>query len=285
MTTVRYSSGISPAARAWICSELGWYAIPLIPDTKRPAIKNWPGRATTDRDQLMTWFLHGRTPYEVGVMTGPESGIWVLDIDVKWCNGFTTLRDLFHRHGVRQVPRTFRVQTPSLGQHWYFQYPAGGRKIANDTSRPGHPGSLGAGLDVRGWHGQVVAPDAPGRPVLDESPPMETPDWLLELVTPRERDKPRMPVITNSGAAIRLMRSIANELAGVTQGGRNDQLNRAAFKVGLIAAQGVLGENEARDALYQACLQNRLIEDDGPDSFEATFTSGWSAGLISGGNA
>ncbi|GIG93353.1 bifunctional DNA primase/polymerase [Plantactinospora endophytica] len=285
MASVRFTGGISPAARAWICSELGRYTIPLVPNTKRPAIKNWPDRATLDREQLMRWFLGARTPYEVGIVTGPKSGIWVLDIDVKWCNGFATLRDLFHRHGARQVPKTFRAGSPSGGQQWYFSYPADGRKIANDTSRPGRLGALGAGLDVRGWHGQVVAPDAPGRPILDDSPPSETPDWLLELVTASERESARMPVITSSDMAVRVADSIADELAAVVRGGRNDQLNRAAFQVGLIGAQGVLDEAEARSALYRSCVQNRLIEDDGPESFEATFTSGWSAGLTSGGKA
>jgi putative DNA primase/helicase len=74
----------------------------------------------------------------------------------------------------------------------------------------------------------------------------------------------------------------ARTLAALRQGesgGRNTQLNKAAFKLGTLGAHGLLGRDTAYDALRAACERNGLNAEDGVDQFDLTFTSGWEAGL------
>jgi putative DNA primase/helicase len=82
-------------------------------------------------------------------------------------------------------------------------------------------------------------------------------------------------------------RAVAGEaaaLAGWVPGqppGRNSRLNKAAFSLGTLGAHGLLEADAARGELLAACRANRLAEDDGPGACEATFESGWNAGLAS----
>ena len=274
------------AARAWICAQLGWRVIPIIQKTKIPAIKNWPTRATVDFDVIDEWFNWTKAECDVGVVTGPESGIWVLDIDVHWCNGFISAKELWNRHGERKIPNTFRVKTPSGGEQWYFRYPTEG-KVRNVSSKLSNHGPLGAGLDVRGWHGQVVAPLALGRDIVSDVPPVIAPDWLTTLVTKEPPRSTAVASVDSSASALQLLGRMAARLA-TEQTGRNDTLNTLAFKLGLLGAAGLLEEVDARNALREACVTNGAIGD-GPDAwrngegqFDATFTSGWNAGVSKG---
>lgn len=176
-----------PGHVALACAALGWRVIPLRRDTKKPALNAWPERATTDRDEIIDWFADGG-PFAgcvCGIATGRETGLFVVDVDVRHqdgANGFETLAELERQHGA--LPRTFTVETGSGGQHRYFRYPAD-REVATKAK------ILGRGLDTRGWHGQVVAPGTvvvtnvgPREyRVLDATEPAEAPNWLLERVT------------------------------------------------------------------------------------------------------
>lgn len=279
---------MSSYATAWTCSRLGWRVFPIKPETKRPAVRKWPTEATTDLDQIARWWGwvtdFPRFVPSVGILTGPESGIWVLDIDVKWCNGFEALRDLFHGHGVTEIPRTFRVKTPSGGQQWYFRYPDDGRKIGNIGSSPHRPGPLGPGLEVRGWHGQVVAPGTSDRTVLCDVPPTDAPEWLVDLVTARRHNTAEIPEwASDAGHVLRIAERAAETLAALAPNtGRNSELNRQAFALGLFGRSGGITRDTAHGLLRRACEENGLVAEDGEASFEATFNSGWNAGITAG---
>ncbi len=121
-------------------------AMPGSSPGKRPLISKWQQDATTDPDQIRGWFA--RWPHaNIGIATGRESGIFVLDVDPKH-DGLTSLDAL--RKEI-DLPPTLTVRTGSGGLHLYYRYPEG-TLIKNMTS------SLGAGLDIRGEGGQVVAP-------------------------------------------------------------------------------------------------------------------------------
>lgn len=287
MAIVSVNLGLLPVERAWICAKLGWRVMPLRRDSKLPAIKDWPNKASCDVDQVLEWW-HGQfAGANVGILTGPESGFWALDIDVKWYNGFLSLKKLFESHGVTEIPKTFRVKSPSGGQQWYFKYTNDMPKIRNVSSEPDSIGPLGASLDIRGWHGQVVAPGAIGRDVIDDTMPIRAPEWLEEIVTrPPTRSK-KVETVTSSGMALKFLNGMVEKLS-MQLVGRNSTLNTMAFQLGLLGARGLLDEDDARNALLEACRANGAIE--GPDAwkegqFDATFTSGWSAGVISGANA
>ena len=75
-----------------------------------------------------------------------ESGLVVLDVDVDK-GGEESLRELEAEHG--ELPTTTIAVTGSGGMHYFFRHP--GVEMRNSA------GKLGAGLDVRGDGGYVVA--------------------------------------------------------------------------------------------------------------------------------
>ena len=60
---------------------LGWAVHPLRPRDKRPLLRDWPHKATTDGRVIQDWWV--RWPEaNIGVACGP-SGLFVIDLDVK----------------------------------------------------------------------------------------------------------------------------------------------------------------------------------------------------------
>ena len=163
----------------------GWRIVPIRPGEKRPALNNWTTTATNNPDLITEWFTGPYHDHGIGIATGPESGIFVLDVDIAETKaGDETLADLEHTHG--QLPQTLTVLTGSGGWHFYYHYPTN-LEIRNDAGR-----RLGPGLDIRGTGGQVVAPPTihpNGHPYeWDEGCDTiaDAPPWLLELLTARD---------------------------------------------------------------------------------------------------
>jgi hypothetical protein len=113
----------------------------------------------------------------VGIVTGPLSGILVLDVDGP--EGEAELK----KHG---HPITPMVRTASGGLHLYFKHP--------DTDiRTGI--RVAPGLDVKASGGYVVAPPSVGpngKPYewlvsLEDVEPAEPPDWLMGLLEQPKR--------------------------------------------------------------------------------------------------
>lgn len=124
----------------------GFAVIPLGPD-KRPLIKDWQAKATTDPVIINDWFLKWSKAMP-GLPTGERNGFTVLDIDKKnGKDGFAELEDI--GLDVDSISPT-QVQTASGGRHVYFAWEGQGNSAAG----------LPSGLDVRGQGGFVVAPGA-----------------------------------------------------------------------------------------------------------------------------
>jgi hypothetical protein len=100
--------------------------------------------ATRDPEVLREWW-RGRPRSNLGLPTGPENGIVVLDVDPA-DGGAASLRSLLRRHG--PLPRTVEARTGGGGRHLYFRHPG--------TTVPSRNGWR-PGLDVRGDGGYVVA--------------------------------------------------------------------------------------------------------------------------------
>lgn len=130
------------ADQAVALARRGFRVFPLIPGTKRPAIEKWQKLATTDEEVIRRGW--GDRNYNIGIATG--NGIVGIDIDVKdGRQGEDSLAAL----GLPQAYfETLIVRTPSGGRHLYFKGP----DIPNSAS------SFGAGIDVRGSGGYLVAP-------------------------------------------------------------------------------------------------------------------------------
>lgn len=196
----------------------GWAVFPLSPRSKIP-YKDTRGLldATRDPEQIRQWrsLINGGGRPNLAVATGRLSEIVVIDIDPDH-GGDDSWRALVNRYG--GYPETVEALTPRGGRHIYFQLPDG-CVIRNSAGT-----KLGAGVDVRGDGGYVVAPPsvgANGRSYAWEascSPedglaPAPLPGWLRDLI----EDKPGQP------------RTAAPAIDGaIPQGQRNSRLTSLA---------------------------------------------------------
>lgn len=143
--------------------------------------------ATTNAALIAAWWTNA--PWaNVAVRTGPDSGIWVLDVDAGEKGGQDSLDVLVHDHGA--LPDTAEAMTGGGGRHLIWRYPDG-RRIGTGTNR------LGAGLDIRGEGGYIVVEPSlhiSGQAYAWEgsSDPLEgaeiaeAPEWLLDLIEERQ---------------------------------------------------------------------------------------------------
>lgn len=164
----------------------GWRVVPIPPGHKHPAgITAWQTKATTDPERIRRHWAANPT-HGVGIATGPESGLFVVDIDPA-DGGDDSLAVLEQRFG--PMPDTVEAVTGGDGRHIAFRWPDG-VDIHNSAS-----GQLGAGIDVRGIGGLIVAaptihPGTGRRYAWEvEHDPLsgqalaDAPPWLLQLLT------------------------------------------------------------------------------------------------------
>jgi putative DNA primase/helicase len=124
----------------------GWSLIPLKPRDKSPAIPSWTAyqHRPASYDQLETWFAPPRG-WNVGVVTGRVSGIFVIDCDspdaLQWAEEHLPPCDL-------------RVRT-AKGVHLYLPY-SGDRPMRNKVRV--RFGGRPLDLDFRAEGGYVVGP-------------------------------------------------------------------------------------------------------------------------------
>lgn len=174
------ANGSDPRAEALAAIERGWSVYACRPRTKVPRTPHGFNDATTEREQVLTWWRE--TPEaSVGIATGAVSGLVVVDIDPRH-GGEETLRDLIAAHG--DIPATVESLTGGGGRHLFFQHPGGDIKSRDSA--------LGRGVDVRADRGGIIAPPSVHksgnryawregrRPDEIELAPM--PHWLLAML-------------------------------------------------------------------------------------------------------
>ncbi|MFZ5585977.1 MAG: DUF3987 domain-containing protein [Thermodesulfobacteriota bacterium] len=278
---------VSPPVR--VCDALAYAVagLPIFPcrGDKSPLTPHGCKDASVDPAQVFTWWERF-APAALGLATGPGSGVWVLDVDApkpgREADGRDTLAELERQHG--PLPATVEQRTGGGGRQLFFAWPQEGPPVRNSASR------IGPGLDVRGQGGYVVLPPSlhpsgnryawvPGR-----SPgalaPAEAPSWLLALVNDggdAPTPAPFRPPAKPGGATAYGQKAMAEELAllaGVGAGQRNDSLNRAAFRLGQLAAGGQLKRAQVEAALLGAARSLGLSEREA----KATINSGLEAG-------
>lgn len=151
----------------------------MLPTRRRvPVIKAWETDATADPDEAVAaWDPRGEwAGFNIGIACGP-SNLVVIDLDTKGGkDGPAELAKLLRELDIK-LPETYRVRTPSGGQHLYFEAPPG-VEIRLSASQ------VAKGVDIRAWGGLVVAAgsDVEGRPyeVIDDRPVAPLPPELVE---------------------------------------------------------------------------------------------------------
>jgi putative DNA primase/helicase len=196
---------ISRKSRAVECAALGLHVVPMhtIVDEgccscgadphcprpgKHPITRHGVKDATIDHEQIDDWWTE-HPDANIGIATGQQSGIVVLDIDPR--NGGTeTLQRLEKDLG--PLPPTVTSNTGGGGQHRIFEYP-------NFAVRKDSAGKLlGPGVDVLSDGCIIVAPPSrhasgnryrweEGKSFCDLKPAPLPEDWLAKL---RNENKP-----------------------------------------------------------------------------------------------
>lgn len=258
-------------AAALAAAGRGWPVFPLAPYGKRPAVAGWPAVATRDPVRLERWWV--RAPYNVGIACGP-AGLLVVDLDQprtagarppqEWAevgDGWDVFAALAARAGADSVD-TYTVATPR-GEHRYYSVPVTAAGDRPDVARVGRntAGVLGWLVDTRAAGGYVLAAGSvrrlDGRLVhyrqTSLEAPAPAPGWLLDDLTPSP--PPAVGWVTVSRAAPYARAAVAGEVAAVraaTAGTRNSRLFTAAFRLGQLAAAGLLDPAEVAVVLKAA---------------------------------
>jgi len=199
------------AAAALAYRRLGWSVIPLQPGEKIPKLpwQEFQDRRA-DEEEIRAWFK--RWPRaNLGVVTGPVSGLVVLDVDPRH-GGEASLGHWNERHG--PLPATPEAITGGGGRHLYF---------ATRDPELGNRVAIVPGIDLRGRGGMIVAPPSihpsgrpyvwkPGRAPAD-LPLAPLPQWLHERLSAQ---------MSGRGHPFAYWRSLAR--GGVEEGQRNNTI-------------------------------------------------------------
>jgi hypothetical protein len=151
------------AQAALAYAKLGWPVFPLFEiDTllrctcnkksckrgKHPRTRNGLNNATRDPEVIRAWWEKWPSA-NVGILTGRESGLVVLDVDPDH-DGDESLAMLEEYNG--SLPLTCTSLTGGGGRHFLFAHP-GDRDVRCTTKLGGY-----SGIDLRGDGGYIVAP-------------------------------------------------------------------------------------------------------------------------------
>ena len=127
----------------------GFHIFPVVANSKRPLVSNWPKLATRDVDQITSWFSGHN--YNIGIDTsrfGDDRALIVVDVDTK--NGKDGNAAIFELEMQgNELPVTLEQATPSGGRHIIY--------VAGQACKQGVD-VLGRGLDIRSRGGFIVGP-------------------------------------------------------------------------------------------------------------------------------
>ena len=266
---------VNKAAEAKAClmpkGYENWKLFPCSFD-KRPQFPGWKDLATSDAGQLRIW-SNEFSGCMWGALTGEANGFFVVDLDcghAEGVDGMKSFKKYCDEHGY-EIPETLVAQTAGGGLHFYFKMPEG-RDIRNAAG-------ILPGVDVRGNGGFIIVPPSvnqdtgksykwfnPSQPIMD------APDWLLDLVTKKKKEKPDPPEapaeisepIEGGGTAYgnTALAKEVEEMRKAVEGTRNDTLNRVAFNLYGLVKGGELEKDVVDQELEAAALETGLSKDE-----------------------
>lgn len=207
-------------------AERGWFVAPLhspakngcscgradcASPAKHPRTAHGLKDASRDAATIRRWWEQWPDA-NIGILTGPESGILVLDVD-----GEPGLQTLIEFEGKGwTLPDSYSVAT-GRGSHIYFRYPEG-LDVRNSAGR------LGAGLDLRAQGGYVVGAGSVHSSgavyaVTDATEAAPCPAWLLSLIrgahgAQERQSAPVAGAVVGKGQRTPLLSSLIGKLHG-----------------------------------------------------------------------
>ncbi len=292
-------------------TSLGFSVIPTSPQTKRPYWNKLPkkikdGRSVgvwrpfqkriADEAMLKKWFVNDCA--NVSIVTGAVSGtLVVLDFDHEAAKIFPEWVG-----EVGSLSEKLPVVKTGKGMHVYVRFPF---EMPNQKLAYAENGQVR--IETRGEGGYVQAPPSLHNSGVTYTWVQHCPSVIPKLSRPaakyllevsllfNQRVKPKRKRVNTAVRSIPVddaevtrrlrqyaqaaMRNEVNTLGRVVEGSRNDELNKAAFRLGRYVGCGLLQAEEVCSLLHEACLQNGAIQDDGQPAFDKTVRSGLNAGM------
>ncbi|AFM26024.1 bifunctional DNA primase/polymerase [Desulfomonile tiedjei] len=116
---------------------------------KHPRVGKWEQRATNDLTQALAWWNGNWRHSNIGLATGPESNVYVIDLDGP--TGIANFQKLIEPLGdTPDVP--CQITGSRAGRQYFFEWPADGTTIRGNAS------IIDEGIDIRGMNGLAILP-------------------------------------------------------------------------------------------------------------------------------
>lgn len=181
--SVKFENGVTSCTcrNSQNCDNIGKH-----PRWDRELLPSGLKSATTNEETIQAWWKKWPDA-NIGIVTGPESGLVVVDIDTK-ANGDASWEELIDKNGL--VPETVEAVTGSGGRHIIFEHP--GWYVPNSVGDREGKSGIAPGIDIRGDGGYFVA-----SPSIHESghryewemlsrpesvSPAALPEWLADKI-------------------------------------------------------------------------------------------------------
>lgn len=244
---------------------------------KHPRFNEWQRRASKNLMVLLPT-LDRFPAANVGIATGPRSGIVVIDLDPGHGSEEAVKRLAAE---VVRLPDTVLAETGGGGSHLYHAWPVGyavGNALPAVMVKDGVERRY-PGIDVRGRGGYVVAPPSRHRSggmyswARDLEVPMASLPPALLVSVRREIDGTAPPEGLSAWEWAALTREV-QAIADTEAGERNNTVFGAACRLGEIIAGGGLDEDTVTDWLVDAAVARGLRFKD----VQATVRSGLQTG-------
>lgn len=227
--------------------------------------------ATTNPGIIQIWWALWPDA-NIGVVTGPGSDFWALDIDPQH-GGDLSLEQLIAQQSA--LPETVEAITGGGGSHLLFRRPASG--VRNRVK-------FAPGLDTRGDGGYiVVAPSlhASGqryqwRIAPDDAPLVDAPQWLLDLICPPARTPApaAAQAAMNGHHATLPKRTLIYIVFGAQKGDRNNELYHAAQQCYAAGYSQAEADQLLRPRARQDGLADREIDKTIVSAYQSLHVSG-----------
>jgi len=158
---------------------------------KHPVLNSWSKKFLA-LEELKTFF-ETNPSYNLGIVTGSPSGIFVVDIDAR-NEGLASVAKLAKQG--HDLPANMLALTGGGGYHLIYELP-------DDLAVKSSAGSLAPGVDIRGVGGMIVAPGSLHKSgarytwhpsVTPATKPGPAPQWLLERLQSASAVKPALVI-------------------------------------------------------------------------------------------
>jgi len=255
---------VTPLDAALAYAERGYPVFPCSPNSKVPfARTNGCKDATTDELTIRRWWDSAPTA-NVAIATGSVSGLYVVDVDVVSSEVMPLL------------PTTWTARTRGGGWHYIY---TSTEALPNTNKKASN--AVHADADTRGEGGYIlVFPsviDGKQYAWVNDIDPEPLPEWIADRVRPKPETRMatrQMFQMVSTSWAGKALEEECDKVANTGEGGRNEALNRASFKIGQIVAGGHLSASQAGQALDHAAAVCGLPERERRATIERSIKAG-----------